>query len=269
MASHPKNPDICFELPTAPVALLKLSGLLGHATLRVDRLAELVESDMALAAALLKTVNSSLFNLSGSIQSVRQAITFLGVREVAGLTLQAGLRAAFPASSTLDAIWKRAARRARLMEHIGTALNVAPWDCHSAGLFQECGKAVLFRHAPARYGALLAAVADDDALSLLELPAFGVSHEIAGAALCETWGLSQASVDCVRQHVHVHATLRLPQSQASRPLCAVSALVHVAMHVPHELDAACSTIGAQLGCGPEVLLALVKMPVGESPAFAT
>ena len=72
--------------------------------------------------------------------------------------------------------------------------HVDPWAAHSAGLFEECGKAVLFRHAPDRYRKVLAAAEDDEALLLLEHDAFGVSHDALGAALCETWGLAPAAV---------------------------------------------------------------------------
>jgi HD-like signal output (HDOD) protein len=51
---------------------------------------------MALAAAVMKAVNSSLYGLKGRVQSVQQAITYLGMREVAAITFEMGLRAAFP-----------------------------------------------------------------------------------------------------------------------------------------------------------------------------
>ena len=38
---------------------------------------------MALAASVLKAGDSSLYGLAGRVQTVQQAITFLGTREVA------------------------------------------------------------------------------------------------------------------------------------------------------------------------------------------
>ena len=51
---------------------------------------------MALAAAVLKAVNSAMYGLRGRVQSVQQAITYLGTREVASVTFEMGLRAVFP-----------------------------------------------------------------------------------------------------------------------------------------------------------------------------
>ena len=81
-------------------------------------------------------------------------------------------------------MWERAAVRGLLMGRIGHAVGVDPWAAHSAGLFEECGKAVLFRHAPTRYKPLLATAVSDEELTLLEHQEFGVSHDaclLAGA----------------------------------------------------------------------------------------
>jgi hypothetical protein len=64
---------------------------------------------MALAAAVMKAVNSSLYGLKGRVQSVQQAVTYLGMREVAGITFEMGLRAAFPPAAELEPLWQRAA----------------------------------------------------------------------------------------------------------------------------------------------------------------
>ena len=81
-----------------------------------------VEADMALAAAVMKAVNSSLYGLAGRVQSVQQAITYLGTREVAAVTFEMGLKAVFPAAPELEAVWERASVRGLLMGRIGQAV---------------------------------------------------------------------------------------------------------------------------------------------------
>jgi HD-like signal output (HDOD) protein len=143
---------------------------------------------MALAAAVMKAVNSSLYGLKGRVQSVHQAITYLGMREVAAITFEMGLRAAFPPAPELEPLWQRAGHRGLLMGRLATRLSLDGWAAHSAGLFEECGKAVLFRHAPDHYKAMLRAAANDTELAALEHAGFGVSHDALGAALCDSWG---------------------------------------------------------------------------------
>jgi HD-like signal output (HDOD) protein len=137
------------DIPAQPEALVKLSLLLAEDEVNLQALSGLIESDMALASAVLKAVNSSLYGLAGRVQSVQQAITYLGTREVAAGHLRDGPEGglSLPRPSSIPC-GERAAVRGLLMGRIGQQLDLDPWAAHSAGLFEECGKAVLFRHTP-------------------------------------------------------------------------------------------------------------------------
>ncbi len=233
------------DIPAQPEALVKLSLLLADEEVNMQALGSLIESDMALASAVLKAVNSSLYGLSGRVQSVQQAITYLGTREVAAVTFEMGLKAVFPPAPELEPVWERAAVRGLLMGRIGNALDVDPWAAHSAGLFEECGKAVLFRHAAERYRPMLTAAKDDEELLFLEHQEFGVSHDALGAALCESWGLAPAAVHSVRYHVVVHATRELPMQVQKRSICAISALANALIVDPTTLDDVARAVAPQ------------------------
>jgi len=233
------------DIPAQPEALVKLSLLLADEDINLGALSGLIESDMALAAAVLKAVNSSLYGLSGRVQSVQQAITFLGTREVASVTFEMGLKAVFPTAPELEPVWERAGVRGLLMGRIGQALDVDPWGAHSAGLFEECGKAVLYRHSPERYRPMLKAAKDDEELLFVEHQEFGVSHDALGAALCESWGLAAAAVHSVRYHVIVNATRELPMQVQRRAICAISALANALMADPELLDDVARAVAPQ------------------------
>jgi HD-like signal output (HDOD) protein len=233
------------DIPAQPEALVKLSLLLADDDINLVALSGLVESDMALAAAVLKAVNSSLYGLSSRVQSVQQAITFLGTREVASVTFEMGLKAVFPAVPELEPVWERAGVRGLLMGRIGQALSVDPWAAHSAGLFEECGKAVLYRHASERYRPMLKAAKDDEELLFLEQQEFGVSHDALGAALCESWGLAPAAVHSVRFHVIVNTTRELPMQVQRRAICAISALANALMTDPELVDEVARAVAPQ------------------------
>ncbi len=242
------------DIPAQPESLVKLSLLLAEDEVNLQQISVLVESDMALASAVLKAVNSSLYGLSGRVQSVHQAITYLGTREVAAVTFEMGLRAVFPGAPELNPVWERAAVRGLLMGRIGQAVGVDPWAAHSAGLFEECGKAVLFRHAPTRYKPLLAAAISDEELTLLEHQEFGVSHDALGAALCESWGLAPAAVHSVRFHVIFNATWELPVQVQRRSICALSAVAHALMTEPQTLEEVVDAVAPQAQLDPELVL---------------
>jgi HD-like signal output (HDOD) protein len=222
MPVDPQLRTLDIDIPSQPDSLLRLSLLMAEDQTNMTALSALIESDMGLAAAVLKAVNSSLYGLAGRVQTVQQAITYLGTREVAGIVLEIGLRAVFPPTPELQQLWQRAATRGLVMGRLATSLQLDAWAAHSAGLFEECGKAVLFRHAPDHYRSVLRAATTDVELVELEAAAFGVSHDALGAALCESWGLSPAAVVSVRHHVAAQADLDVPTSLNKRSILALS-----------------------------------------------
>lgn len=263
MSVNPELRKLEIDIPSQPQALVQLSLLLAEEDINLSAAASLIETDMALAAAVMKAVNSSLYGLKGRVQSVQQAITYLGMREVAAITFEMGLRAAFPPAVELEPLWSRAGRRGLLMGRLGQRLGLDGWAAHSAGLFEECGKAVLFRHAPDHYRAMLRAAghypAGDPGLVTLEHAGFGVSHDALGAALCESWGLGPAAVTSVRHHVQAQATRQLPalpvpaqpaQAAGRRAILALSVLVHVLMNEAEALDEAAAAIAPQADLDP-------------------
>jgi len=254
MPVDPQLRTLDIQIPSQPDPLMRLSLLMADQEANMTALAELIESDMALAAAVLKAVNSSLFGLSGRVQSVQQSLTYLGMREVAGIALEFGLRAVFPPAPELDALWRRAAQRGLIMGRIAQALRIDAWAAHSAGLFEECGKAVLLRHAPDHYRSMLRAAVDDSALCELEAAGFGVSHDALGAALCESWGLSGAVVVCVRHHVQAHAERVLPPTLKRRDLLALSVLARTMVDDPGALDDHATRLAPQCDLDTQGLL---------------
>lgn len=247
MSVNPELRALDIDIPTQPESLVKLSLLLADDDIDLPAVANLIEGDMALAAAVLKAVNSSLYGLKGRVQTVQQAITYLGLREVAAITYEMGLRAAFGPAAELEPIWQRAAQRGLVMGRLAQKLSLDAWAAHSAGLFEECGKAVLFRHAADHYRAMLRAAANDHELASLEKAGFGVAHDALGAALCESWGLAPAATASVRHHVAVQTTGEFPPQLAAgrRGLCALSAVAATLMHDPQGLDARVASIAPQ------------------------
>lgn len=236
MPVDPKLRTLDIAIPAQPQVLAQLSQLLAEDNVNLQAVSSLIEGDMALASAVLKAVNSSLYGLKGRVQTVQQAITYLGMREVSAVTYEMGLRAVFPHTAELEPVWQRAGLRGHVMGRLGQMLGVDPWAAHSAGLFEECGKAVLYRHAPDHYRSMLRATSSDAELLTLEHAGFGVSHDALGAALCESWGLAASAVASVRHHVQFQATLEFPPHVHRPTICVLSAVTHALMTTPERID---------------------------------
>ena len=250
-----KGPDLTqLDIPAMPAALVRLSRLLQDDDINLKALGQLVESDMALASAVMKAVGSTMTGVRGRINSVQQALTFLGIKEVAAITYETSLRAAFPPIVELELLWTRAARRAALMKQLGYEMGLEPFVAHAAGLFEECGKAVLFRHAPEHYRAMMRAAPEDLDLVVLERAGFGLGHDELGARLCEAWQLAPEAAFSVRHHLEVRRSGLLPELSSPRDICAVSAIVWTMMEQPEHLAVMVERLAPQIDRDAATLL---------------
>lgn len=195
------------DLPACPRTLLDLLVLLNDDNAPLETMAELIERDMALAAAVVRTVNSAMFGLLRRVETVGEAVRYLGTTEVAAITFSTALRAAFPPTPQLDALWNQATRCGLLMGRSAPSLGLDVWRAHTAGLFARSGQAVLLTRSQGVYPAMLAAHADDlPGLLAAEKHAFGVNHAAYGSALCASWGLAGDVVKFVHNRVEPQDT---------------------------------------------------------------
>lgn len=244
MTIDPKLSGLEIDIPAAPLSLVKLASLLADENVDLFSLGALIESDMALAGAVMKAVNAPVYGLRGRVHSVQEAVTYLGIREISAVAYYIGMRAVFPQAEELGLLWERSSLRGMLMGRLAQALSMEAWGAHTAGLFEECGKAILFRHSPDVYRTMLKSAANDTELVELERAHFGISHDELGARLCESWGLPAATVASVRHHVSVSATHRLPRV-AHRYVCVLSALANTIMVEADKLDEVAMALAPQ------------------------
>lgn len=242
------------DIPAQPESLAKLGALLSKDDVNLLEISRLIEHDMALAAAVMKAVNSAYYGLRGRVESVQQATSYLGVREISALTYEIGLRSVFPQVAELQLVWDRACVRGLIMGRLANELFMDAWSAHTAGLFEECGKAVLFKHGPDVYRGLLKSAADDSDLVALENQAFGISHDMLGAALCEAWGMSPGAVASVRHHVRVQALRQLPKDSPKRSISVLSGLAHALMTDPASVEEVASVLAPQAMLAQSLLI---------------
>jgi HD-like signal output (HDOD) protein len=250
------------ELPASPAATLRLTELLADDDTSVPEVAEVIEGDLALASAVVRTVNSAMFGVLRRVETVAEAVMYLGMREVAAITLELGLRARFPASPELNRLWEAARVRGLLMGRAAVALGLHAWRAQSAGLFAQSGQAVLCLHAPQVYAPLLAAQqagpAGTAALLAAETAAFGLSHDVLGASLCRAWGLAGDVADYVRERTQAVAQWAT-RPETVRALLALGATVDAQMTDPSgaAVQQTAAEVASQCGLDPTALAAAV------------
>ncbi len=67
MPVNPQLRKLDIDIPSQPQALVQLSLLMADEDINLQAASSLIETDMALAAAVMKAVNSSLYGLKGRV----------------------------------------------------------------------------------------------------------------------------------------------------------------------------------------------------------
>jgi len=168
------------------------------------RLSHLINKDTALAASILKTINSPFYGLNKKAKTVQEALSLLGLRETTRLISGLLLRRAFASCDTpaMQEYWDTSSRVAMLSAYLGRELAVAPLEeGHTFGLFRDCGVPVLLIRYP-EYASMLTETAfqNERGRSESERARFGFDHAQVGATLAQSWHLPNE----MWQAIHVH-----------------------------------------------------------------
>ena len=168
------------------------------------RLSHLINRDTALAASILKTINSPFYGLSKKAKTVQEALALLGLRETTRLISGLLLRRAFAScdSPAMQAYWDVSPRVAMISAYLGRELAVAPLDeAHTFALFRDCGVPVLLIRYP-DYEQMLAETRNENERrrSDMECTRFGFDHALVGATLAQSWHLPSEMWRAIRVH---------------------------------------------------------------------
>ncbi|MDO8414756.1 MAG: HDOD domain-containing protein [Agitococcus sp.] len=196
----------CMGIPSKPDILIKLTRELDNDNPNYIVIGKLVESDVALSAAILKTVNSALYGLRRKIPSINQAMTMLGLRTVAqiltGLLLQQALTAMSKEGPSMDKFWDNSATIASISALLAQKLRICPADeAYTFGLFQDCGIPLMMGcHTDYQKILTVANVSMDKIFTEVEDESFTLNHSAVGFALADSWGLPEYMSQAILHH---------------------------------------------------------------------
>ena len=177
-------------LPVIPRVLQALLTGFDNPAMRADALAELITSDPAICARLLRLANSARYHTPHTISTAYQAVQLLGLVNVRSLIISVGLMscfANFPAS-LLKPFWQHSLRTAALARHWSEYAEVDGELAYTLGLLHCVGQLVM-RQGLAAQMLALDTQADPFAPTRLavERTALGYSYAEVGAELVRRW----------------------------------------------------------------------------------
>lgn len=196
----------CEQLPTLPGVAARVVVLTADPDLDMKDLVTTIEHDQALAAKVLRTINSSFFGLRSKCTTINQAIVMLGLSSVKclalGFSLVDTLKAERVNGFDYDAFWRRGIYTGVAAKHVARAAH-ADWEDEAflGGLLQDIGVIAMYQALGADYAAVVASTKGDHReLVRRELAALEVQHPEIGAMLASRWRLPDELVLPIRYH---------------------------------------------------------------------
>jgi HD-like signal output (HDOD) protein len=195
------------RLPPFPAVATKLLRLLADEDVAIKKIVELIKSDAALTAELLRIVNSPIYGFAARISSLQNAITLLGFQTVRSFALTVSMKGFLHTALRIDLlrqIWRHSLACALLCEELSTVCspNMTRDDqAYTAALLHNVGSLGLFVAHPRTYSELLA---DARAENLLEKErgTLGIDHCEAGGWLARNWGFPDELRRIIITHHH-------------------------------------------------------------------
>ncbi len=210
------------SLPTPSEKARRIYQLANDRLTAIDDLAEVILSDPAISAALVKMANSVYYRSLTAITSVDRAIVRLGFKMVRtislGLSLIARHRKGTCRAFDYENFWAETMIRAVVARDLaaikcetdGINSKLDPDEAFTVGLFCQIGRLALAAAVPHEYEQLLIQTGPDQQQLLLEREkeAFGLNHNELAADMMADWHLPpsyclavrfQKSPDCAKR----------------------------------------------------------------------
>jgi putative nucleotidyltransferase with HDIG domain len=234
------------SLPSLPAIYQELLNELQSPEPSIQRVGDIVASDVGMTAKIMQLVNSSYFALRQRVSTPTQAVVILGVEVLRALVLSLNVFSeyedvAIPGfdiaglfqHSLIVGKWAKV-----LAKQVGASAAIMN-EALVAGMLHDVGKLVLAGNLPEQFQkALMLSRAERLELGAAELEVLGCSHAEVGAYLLGLWGLSDPIIEAVAFH---HSPARC-SDRGFNPLAAV----HLANYFFHECQQADASAGPRL-----------------------
>jgi HD-like signal output (HDOD) protein len=227
------------RLPPFSPILSKLLATMASEDVSFAHVATLIESDAVLAGNVLKVVNSAMYGFQGTVNSVRHAVSILGVDRLRNLSLGFSVARMWTHVRTPEG-WSAS----KFNQHslaVGILADLLaqrieapyPEGAFAAGLLHDIGKLLVATTIPAEFGGILSLFKESKAGEIeCERQMLGIAHAELSGIVLERWNLPLP----IRQSAAFH----------HEPECADDGRLHLA-HVIYAADRLANDRGYSIG----------------------
>ena len=191
-----------------PQIALKVIRMIHSPSASLSNIANEIRTDQVLVAKVLQLSNSAYLNVGKKIESIDNALVYLGEKRILLLSLTVFSELFYQQaeqgySLIKGGLYRHALGVAFIAEKIALLTkSVLPDHAYTAGLLHDIGKTVLDQFLAADYPLFYRKVTEDSKRSLLDLEKelFGFDHGELGKRLAEKWTLPPGLVDAIAYH---------------------------------------------------------------------
>lgn len=195
-----------FAVPAQPKLLLNLLKLMADPSPDINAIADCISKDIAVSAAILKTVNSPLYGLSRTVTDIKMSVNYIGIYGVVMLVTGCLIKKSFDpknCSIDLDLFWKTTTDISSATVAIGKHFkkNIAMDKLSSLGLFHACGIPVMAMKYH-NYQEIIDQTVLSPQQSLIEFEDknFHANHATIGYYVASSWRLPKDVCQIILQH---------------------------------------------------------------------
>ncbi|MCP4989281.1 MAG: HDOD domain-containing protein [Colwellia sp.] len=227
-----------FSVPAQPKLLLELLKLMAETEPDIKAISKAISKDIAVSAAILKTINSPLYGLSRTITDIKMSVNYIGIFGVVMLVTGSLLKKSFDpnnCSIELEPFWKLTSDIANTAMILGQRYKpqIANDKFFSLGLFHTCGIPVMAMKYNDYQKILDQAVTTPEvAQTEIEEQHYNFNHATIGYYVASSWRLPKDVCQIILHHHDRNFLNRLNGSQG-QDLFAVLKLSEHLMTLKH------------------------------------
>lgn len=193
------------RLPSPPAIAVKIIQTVKDDNASFGKLADIVSSDPALSARILKVANSSFYAPPFKIGNIEKAITLFGVNTLKNIALSfviaRDMRRCSNDSFDFEFFWKRSVTAAVGADILASLINYKSDDTFVTALLQDIGIVIMHLCRSDDY----LKVIDEKktsrlAIDVIEKKLFGFDHQEIGAEILKNWGFPGSIYMPIRYH---------------------------------------------------------------------
>lgn len=215
------------KIPQMPDVVMALRKEVSSPEPDIAAAADLIAQDLAITGHLLKTINSSAFNLSAKVASVQQAASLMGLKRLSNLVSAEAIDQMLgQQQGTVRVIWEAIMEEAKLIARISHVVpGISDDEAYLFGIMHDVGSLV-FATISSDYGDAWSLNSNSEPSVLLdyEKRSLGVEHNILGFLLARHWQLPDFVAVAICHH-HTPGHLNAEDPRVTQ-LVAIAKLAH-------------------------------------------